>query len=216
MARCSRSDPVEKFRFKLTIFDFDPTGLTTVDSSQDNSVSAGFSEVLLPKSNVTEIPYRENIDAPRFTKIPGLVRYEALTLRRGVSKKRELYNWYKKINDDINTLSFTNDLLSNQNFIPILDPDYRRDIVIEVLDRDGATRRAWFLFNAFPIGYKGGNDLNASTNEILLEELTISYEAFVELESSELHGPLVESREAAKRALIAGGIRTATDIGGFL
>ena len=209
MARSATEDVYDKFRFKVTFIDLQPNGLTGsgAGTAFNNTISAGFSEVTVPKVSINTRTYRENIDSPRRIKAAGLVAYEPVTFRRGkVTDNRELYNWLKLVNNDINTISPINDLLAAQNFIPVLPADYRRDVVIQLIDREGVTRRAWFLFNAFPKEYKGGNDFNATDEEKLIEELTIEYEAFVEAEDDTLDKLNEESNEAATTAALAGAL----------
>ena len=48
---------------------------------------------------------------------------------------------------------------------------FRREVIIEVLDRECNTTKIWILFNAWPNSYKPGNDLNANSEEKLIEEI---------------------------------------------
>jgi len=208
MARSSTQDPVDKFRFKVSFFEGDQT-LTSWDSpgiSQSDIIRSGFSDITLPQSRVKEILYRENLDPNKHRKIAGLVTYEPVILRRGVTKNREIYNWYKKVNNDIASLSTANTLVTAFNFPPFLRTDYRRDLLIESLDRSGETVRAWFIFNAFPLAYRGGDGLNAQTNEKLLEELTLTYEAFFELDTDDINQAISESIAAAQDAVASAAL----------
>lgn len=205
MARSASQDPVEKFRFLVVIFEgskaffsnASPTGDT------DSSIKAGFSEVILPKANVNEIKYRENVDAQRYIKKPGLVSFDPIILRRGSTDGRDLYNWYKLVNNDINSISVANEIAGNLGVPPVYPTEFRKDLRITSLDRTGAPVKSWLVFNAFPTGYKGGNDFSASTDEKLIEELTLTYEAFVELPGDgNLDEANAESVKAAKEASI--------------
>ena len=216
MARSSTKDPVDKFRFRVSFFEGNQT-LTSIDSpgiSQSDAIRSGFSDITLPQVKVKEIYYRENLDSNKRRKIAGLATYEPVILRRGVTKNREIYNWYKKINNDISSLSTSNTLVTAFNFPPFLRADYRRDLLIESLDRSGETVRAWFIFNAFPLAYKGGDGLNSQTDQKLLEELIITYEAFFELESGDINQAISESITAAQDAAKAAATSLIT-AGGF-
>jgi len=236
MARSAIFDPIEKFRFKVSIFDLDISLISSQRNTKfatlqkdlssffspfapisynqfESEIKAGFTEVTIPRSRISELVYRENIDPIRSTKSTGLVTYEPIVFRRGVViGDRGLYNWYKKVNNDINTLSPINNLLGANNIVPIQQIDFRKDIVIEVLNRAGITIRAWLIFNAFPVEYKGGNDLVSNIEEKLIEEIIITYEAFVELPTADINQAIdeseIEAREAfasAAVALAAGG-----------
>lgn len=202
MARSASRDVYDKFRFKVVFFDF--SGTTSITFNEDNFISGGFSEVLLPKATIGERTYRENIDPLRVTKAPGITSYEPVTFRRGkVGDNRQLYNWYSLVNNEAAYLSPINTILADQNFIPVYSSEYRREISIQLLDRQGVTKRAWILFNAFPISYKGGDDLNSSAEDKLLEELVVSYETFIELKDDQLDTINGESERAASIQAIA-------------
>lgn len=206
MARSSSKDPIDKFRFKVTVLDFKFKGLTQLTATDKNTVRAGFSEVTSPRLRVGEVRYRENIDAPRFIKTPGLATYEPVTLRRGVvpGPDRELYNWFKEVHNDANHIGAVNDILANQGIIPIFPADFRRDLIIELLDRTGTTVKAWFLFDAFPIEYAPGDDLDAEGEAKLIQEVVLTYEAFIEQEDGDLGKLQEEAAKAATDAVIGG------------
>jgi phage tail-like protein len=144
---------------------------------------AGFSEVALPSAEVGSISYRENIDAQRFTKIPGLTKYTPVVLRRGVTESRDLYNWYRLVNDDILLGATAQELSGDAIKPPQAATDFRKEVIINVHDREGEAVKQWILFNAWPIAYKGGESLNASADDgKLVEEVTLEYEYFLELE----------------------------------
>lgn len=209
MARSATRDVYEKFRFKVTFINLQPNDIFGADAGNafGQDITGGFSEVTLPKMTINTRTYRENIDSPRRIKAPGLVSYEPISFRRGkIGDNRQLYNWLKLVNNDVNTVSPINDLLNAQNFIPVLPADYRRDIIIQLVDREGLTKRAWFVFEAFPKEYKGGDDFNSSSEEKLVEELVVDYEAFVEVEDETIDKLNEESNEAAQTAALAGAL----------
>lgn len=195
MARSSTIDPVEKFRFRVTVVAVDASLTGAVDTlagltGQNSSVAKyigvlsrfGFSEVSLPKVTISEISYRENIDNPRFIKVPGLTKYEPVTLRRGVTNNRDMYDWFRLVNEELALLSVAGELSRDAQFSPTQSDIFRKDVVIEVLDREGKSVKGWYLFNAWPSSYVPGNDLNASSEEKLVEEMTLTYEFFIEME----------------------------------
>ena len=215
MARSSNSDPVEKFRFRVTVISLDlnvTSGLETVAGLSGGGgffkenlavfSRAGFSSVSLPKANVGEITYRENIDNLRSIKVPGLVKYDPVILTRGVTTNRDMYDWYRLVNQDLALLSVAGELTKDVQFSPAQSENFRKDVIIEVLDRAGNPSKAWYLFNAWPTVYAPGNDLNASSEEKLIESLTLTYEYFLELEGG-VDGFLKEMTRSA--LLLAAG-----------
>lgn len=218
MARSSQEDPVEKFRFKVSVVSFDPSltgavesiaGLSDVANDFRKGFAilsrAGFQEVTLPKVNISEINYRENIDNQRFSKIPGLVKYDPISLKRGVTRNRDLYDWYRLVNEELALLAVAQELNQDAKYTPVQSENFRKDVVIEILNRKGQTVKAWYLFNCWPNSYKPGNDLNAATDEKLIEELTLTYEHFIETDVRENETTVIAlARELAKGALLAG------------
>lgn len=229
MARSAVQDPVEKYRFRVTVISIDLSlsaladGVGAVGNNQFGVITrAGFSSVGLPKVNVKTINYRENIDNPRFLKMPGLVTYDPITLSRGVTGSKDLYDWYRLVNDEMALMAVAQELGRDSRFSPKQSARFRKDVIIEVLGRDegvGSTPglfgedqgsseaqvvKGWMLFNAFPVGYKGGNDLDALTEDKLIEEMTLDYEMFIEFEGG-LEG---FAKELAKGAIL--GVAGAT------
>lgn len=208
MARTSNSDPIEKFRFRVTVIALDVSVTGAIDTLAGlagiNKLSvvsrAGFSEVTLPKITINEMTYRENIDGQRFIKVPGLARFEKISLRRGVTANRDLYDWYRLVNEDLGLLSAANELLGSASIAPTQSDNFRKDVIIEVLNREGRAVKAWYLLNAWPSGYSPGNDLNSTSEEKLIEEINLSYELMLEIEG----GAGGFAKEMAKGALLIG------------
>lgn len=220
MARSSTQDPIEKFRFRVTVIAVSPSLNGVVETAaglatgiQDNAAiqdlakrtrvltRLGFSEIVLPRQTITEIPYRENIDAYRFIKVPGLTRYEPVTFKRGVTSNRDLYDWLRQVNDELALLVTANELNLGTKKGPKQSENFRKDLIIEVLDREGNPVKGWYLFNSWPTSYKPGNDLAANIDEKLVEELTVTYEVFLELEGG-LKGFAAEIAKGAIESLI--------------
>jgi phage tail-like protein len=217
MARSSTQDPLEKFRFRITVIAISPTlsgAIETLANALPSGTEAekyakqvrvlaraGFSEISLPRQTVTEISYRENTDAYRFIKVPGLVRYEPVILKRGVTANRDLYDWLRQVNDESALLVVAGELANNIKKGPKQSENFRKDVIIEVLDREGSPIKGWYLFNAWPTSYKPGDDLNAKTDEKLIEETTLTYEVFMELEGG-LKGFAKEIAKGAVEAVI--------------
>jgi len=210
MARSSKKDAYDKFRFKVVFFDFQTNIDNTSNLNENNNISSGFNEVITPKVNITERTYRENTDPIRKTKAAGLASYEPITLRKGKTESRAIYNWYKLVNDDSNSLGAANRLLGTQNITPVYSLEYRKDLVIGLLDRNGDVLKAWFVFNAFPISYSGTTQLTASEDGKAIEELVLSYESFVELNEDSITTLQQETVAAARAALTSATVNTLT------
>lgn len=138
MPPSSRNDPYKNCNFLVEI---------------DGITLAGFSEVTGISSEVDVIEYREGGDQI-VRKLPGLVKFGNITLKRGVTKTSELWNWHKRILDGVSD---------------------RRNGVITLLDDARTAQVRWKFFEAFPQKYEGPA-LRAKGNEVAIETLTLCCE----------------------------------------
>jgi len=221
MARPANADPLEKFRFRVTVIALDlsaDAAITTLANLAPGGTvvnnlavitRAGFSKIApLPKAEVKAMTYRENLDNLRSIKVPGLATYNDVTLSRGVTANRDLYDWYRLVNEEIALLNVANEFSRDQNLITAQSDNYRKDVVIEVLDREGEPVKAWYLFNAWPTSYTPGSSLDAADESKLVEELTLTYENFIELEG----GPEGLVKELAKGLFVAAAAKVANRV----
>lgn len=223
MARSSKSDPIEKFRFQVTIFD-NVAGLITQGTASigtvlqdDKTVRGGFTECVPPRVSIKEILYRENNQGNSPLKIPGLATHEPVTLRRGVTANRQLYNWYKLVNNDAGTLNKFQDGVVALGAVPFQNPNFRREVLISALDRQGKFVKHWLLYNAWPSSYSGTTDFDAKSSEIAVEEIVLSYEVFLEVTGDTLTKALSNAAVEAENAAIKAGVAgTLSGAAGFL
>lgn len=176
MARSAVVDPLEKFRFLVTWSD-------TAGGDATPLVRLGFHDIQMPKRSTTKIQYREGID-PDITQVAaGLSSMEDVVMSRGViglDANNEFYNWISSVHGptaghvaraDLGTASRA----TGAN-------EYKKDITIQMLDREGNPVRQWVLYNAFPVNFVPASDLNAQEDgEKAMEQLTVAYEDFQEL-----------------------------------
>lgn len=139
MAR-RETDPYASFNFRLEV---------------DGIIKAGFSEVtgLNAESNVIE--YREGNEGITARKLPGLIKFGNVTLKRGVTADPELFKLFKNL----------------------VDGDIKRDdsMSIVLLDEKRQEAVRWNLRNAWPAKWTGP-DLKANANEMAIETLEIAHE----------------------------------------
>jgi len=214
MARSSSNDPIEKFRFQVLVFDnvsgTITSGTSSLGTKKDNTIlkRAGFSEVITPRGKVKEIEYRENTFGSTLTKQPGLTRYEPVVLKRGMTNDNGLYAWWEMVNNEVSTLNKFQESLSFLSAIPFQEPNFRREVLISSVDRNGQYVKHWLLYNAWPSEYKGVNDFNASSSEIAIEEMSLTFENSIETEGKTvqeaLHNITIAAEQAASRAGIVG------------
>lgn len=123
----------------------------------DGVASAGFAEADLPAGRIETIEYREGSDTTSGArKLPGRVDYEHVVLRRGISGRTDLYDWWRAVRDG--------------------SAD-RRNVVIVLLDEGRDAVQRWLLRDAWPTRLAYGS-LAAAKNEVAIETLELTYESF--------------------------------------
>ena len=93
---------------------------------------------------------------PAIRKVPGAEKWSNITLKRGVDENVELWKWRQKVVQE--------------------GPDEARvDGFIELIDYKGAPIARWKFVQGWPIKYTGAS-MNASGNEVAVEEVQICHE----------------------------------------
>lgn len=175
MARSSIVDPLEKFRFAIQ---WSSDG----DSENSGLVRLGFHDIQMPKRSTTKGTYREGIDPDINQLFAGLSSMEDITLSRGViidDQNNEFYKWMSAVHNPTSGHVGRQALAARASNAAAAR--YRKDITIQILDREGNVARQWTLFNAFPVNFVPASDLNAGEDgEKAMESLTLGYEDFKE------------------------------------
>ncbi len=143
MPQGQRTDPYKNFKFLVEI---------------DGIAVAGFSECEGLTTEVDVIEYREGNEDITVRKHPGLVKYSNITLKRGITGSKDLYNWYKEV-------------------VKGKIKQIRRNMAIVLLDDEGNQAVRWVVRNAWPMKYTGPT-LNAKSSEVAIETLEIAHEGF--------------------------------------
>jgi phage tail-like protein len=133
-----RADPFTPLRFIVEI---------------DGVQSAAFSEVSGLESETDVIEYRTGTDLVT-RKIPGLTKYGNITLKRGLTKDRDLWNWRLSV---------------------VEGQVERKNGAIVLLDASGAEVVRFGFRNGWPCKWEGPA-LNARGNDVAIETLEIAHE----------------------------------------
>lgn len=177
MARSSIVDPLEKFRFAIQ-------WTSDGDSEGTALVRLGFHDVQMPKRSTNSIAYREGIDPDISQQAPGLSSMEDIVMSRGViieDANYEFYKWVSAVHKP--TAGHVGREALGGRAADAASHNFRKDVTIQMLDREGNVARQWTLFQAWPVNFEPGSDLDASEDgEKSLEKLTLKYEDFKEEE----------------------------------
>lgn len=95
----------------------------------------------------------------------GQAEFSDVTLKRGITNDLVFWDWISKILSDIGRNQGNN-----------LPKKERRNINILVFNPAGETMQCWTLIGAVPVAWKSAS-LNADSNAVAIEELTLSYES---------------------------------------
>ena len=134
-------DPFRAFNFKIEI-----GGIT----------EGHFTEVIGLGARVTPISYREAGNSQVVHYVPGRVEYSEVTLRYGVTRSRQLFDWFKT---------------------GVTGHVQRKNLSIVLFDADGTTEvMRWNLVNAWATEWRGSL-LDAHNQEVAIETLTLVCES---------------------------------------
>ncbi|HKE47461.1 MAG TPA: phage tail protein [Rhodanobacteraceae bacterium] len=135
-----RNDPYGQFNFLIEI---------------DGVVKGGFSEVSGLTTDTNVIEYREgNEGQGTVRKLPGLMKYNNVVLKRGWTKDRSLWNWRKQVIDG---------------------KTKRASGAIVLLDEARQPALRWEFREGWPSKWEGPA-LNGKTSEVAIETLEIAHE----------------------------------------
>lgn len=135
-----QTDPYRSYNFKLEI----------------GGISEGhFTECSGLSVKVQSIEYREAGNNQVVQHIPGPTNYDPVTLKYGLTKSRELWDWVMKAaSGDVQ----------------------RKNVSIMLLDSQGGSEvMRWNLLNAWPSEWKGAT-LSASEKAVAIESLTLVFD----------------------------------------
>lgn len=133
----------------------DPFGNYNFMVELDGLTTAGFKECAGIESSVDSFDYREGTDPGNIArKLPGQRKASAITLKRGMTDSRALWDWHQKA------------VSGNLE---------RHSISIILRDETGAEQIRWNVKNAWPTKWTGPN-LDAGASEAAIETLELVHE----------------------------------------
>jgi phage tail-like protein len=148
----NRFDPYKNFRFRL---------------KWDGKYVAGVSKVSGLKRTTDVVEHREGGDPSTTRKSPGVTKFEAITLERGVTQDREFENWVNKV------WKFGAGLGAE-----VALADFRKDVVLEFYNEAGQKVLAYNIFRCWPSEYEAMPDLDANANAVAIEHMKLENEGW--------------------------------------
>lgn len=198
MARPSSKDPLDKFRWAISIDGFTRMGFTQCD---------------VPSVSIQTKKYPEGGAHLTPRQIVDGVEYKPVSLTRGVTADTSFHDWAiqfmevvkGKVQQEERTgvtipIEFGGGSVppSKDIYAPL---SYRRDVKIHHLNREGQAVKTYTLINAFPIEYEPASSFSSDGDDMLsMEKLTLAYESFT-VESAQTDNNPFDIRDVGKRLI---------------
>ena len=145
-----RFDPYKNFKFRV---------------KWDGKYVAGISKVSMLKRTTEVAKHREANDPSTARHMPTTTTFEPITLERGVTHDPEFENWVNLIYDPGAAGS-----ISLKNF--------RKDIIIELLNENGQIAKAYKVYRCWVSEYHALPDLDANANAVAIEMIKVENEGW--------------------------------------
>lgn len=190
MARPSSKDPLDRFRWSVSVEGFTRMGFTSCD---------------VPGYNINTKKYAEGGAHIFPRQIVDTIEYKPVTLTRGVTSDTSFQDWASQpiefasgITKKVRAPSVL-DAFSEEGFQVDRPTAYRRDVIINHLNRNGDIVKSYKLYNAMPIEYVPASTFSADGDDaISMERLTLVYESFEVISNATDSNPF-DIRGAFKR-----------------
>lgn len=146
-----QSDPLENFKFRV---------------KWDGRYIPGISKVSGLKRTTLVIEHREGGDPSTSRKSPGETHFEPITLERGITTDHEFENWANKV--------WQYGAAAGAE----VSPDFRKDIVLELLNEAGQVALAYVIYRCWVSEYQALPDLDATGNAVAIEHIKLENEGW--------------------------------------
>jgi phage tail-like protein len=144
----TRFDPYKSFMFRV---------------KWDGQYVAGLSKMSALKRTTDPVVHREGGDPSFERKSPGTSKYDAVTLERGLSHDPAFELWANLVHSLKSPISLKN---------------FRKDIIIELLNENGIVAKSYNVYRCWVSEYHALPDLDANANAVAIEMLKLENEGW--------------------------------------
>ena len=145
-------DPYRNFKFRI--------------SFNGSVYVAGLSKCGALKKSVEVVDWREGGDNSTGHKLPGVTKYEPITLEAGVTQDTSFEEWANLVN------SYGDDSLTSLE-------EFRKDSInIDVFDAADNKILSYFVYNCWVSEYQALPELDASANAVMIQTITVQNEGW--------------------------------------
>jgi phage tail-like protein len=145
-----RYDPYKNFKFRI---------------KWDGRYVAGVSKVTALKQTTEPVTHREGGDPSTVRVSPSTWKFEPITLDRGVTHDPEFENWAKKV-------------WSVEGDAVISLKDFRKDLIIELLNEQGVVAKAYKVYRCWVSSYQALPELDANAHVVAIEQMVLQNEGW--------------------------------------
>jgi len=145
-----RYDPYKNFKFRI---------------KWDGRYVAGVSKISALKQSTEPVSHREGGDPSTSRISPSTWKFEPITLDRGVTHDPEFENWAKKV-------------WNVEGDAVISLKDFRKDIIIELLNEQGVVVKAYKVYRCWVSTYQALPELDANAHVVAIEQMVLQNEGW--------------------------------------
>lgn len=146
----SRFDPYKNFKFRV---------------KWDGKYVAGISKMSPLKRSTEPATHREGGDPSSQRVMPTLHKFEPITLERGRTHDTEFETW-------------ANLVFNVQGDAAMSLKNFRKDIIVELLNESGAVAMAWKVYRCWVSEYTALPEMDANGNAVAIESMVIQNEGW--------------------------------------
>jgi len=152
-------------QFAVNTYRFDPYKNFKFRIKWDGRYVAGISKCSALKRTTEVQKHRECNDPSTARHMPTTSAFEPITLERGVTHDRDFETWANLIYNpgEGGTISLRN---------------FRKDIIIELLNENGVVAKAYKVYRCWVSEYHALPDLDANANAVAIEMMKIECEGW--------------------------------------
>jgi phage tail-like protein len=140
-----------------------PYRLYSVRVRWDGRVVAGLSRIGALRRTTSVTEYREGSGKGSIHKLPGVIRYEPITLERGVTQDLEFDQWAR----------------ASSNAKP--HTSFRRDVTIDLLNEAGEVKVTYRVYRCWVSEYQVTPQFDANGPAVVIESITLENEGWERL-----------------------------------
>lgn len=144
----SRMDPYKNFKFRV---------------KWDGKYIPGITKITSLKRSTEPVVYRDGDDPSTSHLSPGTWKFDPIVLERGITHDLEFENWAN---------------LSYQVSGPMSLKNFRKDIIVELLNEQGVIVKAFRVYRCWVSEYQVLPVLDASANSVAIEAITLENEGW--------------------------------------